>query len=154
MTDLTDAAAHDSAPTLDLLLVEDDPADASLVKAAFSEAGVAAVVHHVVDSVDALARLRRPGARLPQLVLLDINLPRMTGRELLAALKADALLRGVPVVVLSTSDAESDVRAAYALGAAGYIVKPVDMGVLIEAMRCLHRYWAGVVRLPSLQWGR
>lgn len=135
--------------TLELLLVEDEPADASLLRAALREAGSAVQLNHAVDAVEALQRLRRPGAALPDLLLLDINLPRVNGRELLATLKADPLLAPLPVVVVSTSDAETDVQAAYALGAAGYLVKPVDMDVLIKAMACLCHYWGQVMRLPA-----
>lgn len=135
--------------TLELLLVEDEPADASLLRAALRDAGSAVQMHHAVDAEHALQRLQRPGAALPDVLLLDINLPRVNGRELLARLKADPQLAPLPVVVVSTSDAETDVQAAYALGAAGYLVKPVDMDVLIKAMACLCHYWGQVMRLPA-----
>ncbi len=133
---------------LELLLVEDEPADASLLRAALREAGSVVQLHHAVDAAEALQRLRRPAAAPPDLLLLDINLPRVNGRELLATLKADPQLAPLPVVVVSTSDAEADVQAAYALGAAGYLVKPVDMDVLIKAMASLCHYWGQVMRLP------
>lgn len=132
----------------ELLLIEDEPADASLVHAALAEAGVHCRVHHVCDGEQALGWLRQQPQRLPDLVLLDLNMPRCTGRELLVELKADARWRRVPVVVLSTSEAESDIAAAYALGAAGYLSKPVDLTEFVQAIALLGRYWFGLVRLP------
>jgi CheY-like chemotaxis protein len=133
----------------ELLLVEDEPADASLVFAALREVCPQARMHHVADGVAALQWLRDPRSPQPDLVLVDINMPRMNGHELLAALKADEGLRAVPVVVLSTSDAARDVRAAYRLGAAGYVTKPVDLDQLVASVRRLCEYWFLLVQRPK-----
>ena len=137
----------------DILLVEDEPADAHLVRSALKEGKVLCHLHHVEDGIEALAFLRREGERYreaqkPDLILLDLNMPRMNGREFLAAVKADELLRGIPVVILTTSDVERDVEASYHLGAAGYITKPVDMEQFIDAVRQLGDYWFVLARLP------
>ena len=137
----------------DILLVEDEPSDAHLVKSALNESRILCNLHHVVDGVEALAYLRRQGevyrdAPWPDLILLDLNMPRMNGREFLAAVKGDASLAAVPVVVLTTSDVERDVVASYKLGAAGYITKPVDLEQFIDAIRQLGNYWFTLTRLP------
>jgi CheY-like chemotaxis protein len=144
----------DNVPPFDILLVEDEPADANLVRAAFREGKVHCRLHHVQDGVEALAFLRRQGepyrdAPQPDLILLDFNMPRMNGREFLAAVKLDQALDIIPVVVLTTSDVERDVVASYKLGAAGYVTKPVDMEQFIDAVRQLDNYWLGLVRLPK-----
>jgi len=137
----------------DILLVEDEPADANLVRAALKAGKVYCTLHHVEDGVEALAFLRREGqyseAHVPDLILLDLNMPRMNGREFLAAAKADAMLDSIPVVVLTTSDVERDVVTSYKLGAAGYITKPVDMEQFIEAIRQVGNYWFVLARLPK-----
>jgi len=107
----------------------------------------------VQDGVEALAYLRREGqyhdVPFPDLILLDLNMPRMNGREFLAVVKADEELKTIPVVVLTTSDVERDVVASYKLGAAGYITKPVDMDQFIDAIRQLDNYWFVLARLPK-----
>lgn len=141
-----------NANPFDILLVEDEPADANLVRSALKESKVLCNLHIVQDGVDALAFLRRQGpyqgAPQPDLILLDLNMPRMNGREFLAEVKQDPLLSGIPVVVLTTSDVERDVVMSYKLGAAGYITKPVDMEQFIDAIRQLDNYWFVVARLP------
>lgn len=137
-----------------VLLVEDEPADAHLVRFALRKNDVQAKVVHVVDGREALAYLRREGrpsatAERPDLILLDLNMPRMDGFELLTALKGDPLLRNIPVVVLSTSDVERDVLSAYRLGAAGYIAKPFSVNDLVVGLGQLSRYWLTLVRLPA-----
>ena len=137
-----------------ILLAEDEPADAHLVKAALDENKIPADLHHVVDGRAALEFLRRQGPRFanaprPDLILLDLNMPRMDGRECLAAIKQDAALCDIPVVILTTSEVERDVVAAYNLGAAGYITKPVDIKQFIEAIHGLGEYWIKLVRLPQ-----
>jgi len=133
--------------------VEDEPADANLVRSALRQNKVLCNMHHVQDGVEALAFLHRQGqyqdAPYPDLILLDLNMPRMNGREFLAAVKADEELKTIPVVVLTTSDVERDVVASYKLGAAGYITKPVDMEQFIDAIRQLDNYWFVVARLPK-----
>lgn len=137
----------------DILLVEDEPADANLVRTALKMNKVFCTLYHEMDGVDALAFLRRQGecyknAPKPDLILLDLNMPRMNGREFLAEVKKDPELSAIPVVVLTTSDVERDVVASYKLGAAGYITKPVDMEQFIEAIRQLDSYWFVLARLP------
>lgn len=137
----------------DVLLVEDEPADANLVRSALKENKVFCNLHHVADGVEALAFLRREGethrtAPRPDLILLDLNMPRMNGREFLATAKADEALAAIPVVVLTTSDAERDVLASYKLGAASFITKPVDMEQFIAVIRQIDSYWFTLTRLP------
>lgn len=138
----------------EILLVEDEEADANLVRIALKENKVFCNFHHVVDGVEALAYLRREGdvyrdAVRPALILLDLNMPRMNGREFLEAIKADENLKSIPVVVLTTSDVERDVVASYRLGAAGFITKPVDMDQFLMAIRQLDGYWFVLARLPQ-----
>ena len=137
-----------------ILLAEDEPADANLVKVAISENRILADLHIVIDGREAFEFLRRQGARFadaprPNLILLDLNMPRMDGREFLAAIKQDPDLRDIPVVVLTTSDVERDIVASYHFGAAGYITKPVDINQFMEAIHHLGDYWFSLVRLPS-----
>jgi CheY-like chemotaxis protein len=138
---------------VDILLLEDEPADAYLVKMALRESKLMANLHHVVDGREGLEFLRREGeyanAPRPYLIFLDLNMPRMDGCEFLAAIKTDTTLNDIPVVVLTTSDVESDVVRSYQLGAASYIVKPVDMPKFISAIQQLGEYWFTLVRLPQ-----
>lgn len=141
-------------PLFRILLVEDEPADAHLVKAAIHENHILAELSHVVDGQEALEFLRREGPRFantqrPDLILLDLNMPRMDGRKCLVALKKDPALCGIPVVVLTTSDVERDVVASYHLGASGYITKPVDVLQFMAVIRNLGEYWFALVRLPE-----
>jgi CheY-like chemotaxis protein len=134
--------------------VEDEPADAHLVRSALKTNKVFCTMHHELDGVDALAFLRRKGERYkeapkPDLILLDLNMPRMNGREFLQEIKNDPELSVIPVVVLTTSDVERDVVASYKLGAAGYITKPVDMEQFIDAINQLDSYWFVLARLPQ-----
>lgn len=144
----------ENVTAFDILLVEDEPADAHLVRTALKESRVFCNLHHVVDGVEALAFLRRQGeqyrsAPRPDMILLDLNMPRMNGREFLAQVKLDETLRAIPVVVLTTSDVERDIVASFHLGAAGYITKPVDMEQFIDAIRQLGSYWFVLTRLPK-----
>jgi CheY-like chemotaxis protein len=136
------------------LLVEDEPADAHLVRTALSENHILTDLRHVADGREALEYLRHQGPRFadaprPHLILLDLNMPRMDGRECLLALKRDPDLADIPVVVLTTSEVERDVLASYTLGAAGFITKPVDVTQFIAAIRDLGVYWFDLVRLPQ-----
>jgi len=138
----------------DVLLVEDEPADANLVRVALKESRILCRLHHLSDGVEALAFLRREGelyrtAPRPDLILLDLNMPRMNGQELLRIIKDDLALNTIPVVILTTSDVERDVVASYQLGAAGYVTKPVDIEQFIEAIRQIGRYWFVLVLLPT-----
>lgn len=142
-----------NAMPFDILLVEDEPADANLVRSALKAGKVFCNLHHVEDGVEALAFLHKEGkyegVPKPDLILLDLNMPRMNGREFLAAAKADESLDSIPVVVLTTSDVERDVVTSYKLGAAGYITKPVDMEQFIDAIRQVGVYWFVLARLPK-----
>ncbi|MFA6311625.1 MAG: response regulator [Sterolibacterium sp.] len=144
----------ENVAAFDILLVEDEPADAHLVRTALKESKVFCKLHHVVDGVEALAFLRCQGeqyrtAPRPDMILLDLNMPRMNGREFLAQVKLDETLKAIPVVVLTTSDVERDIVASYHLGAAGYVTKPVDMEQFIDAIRQLGNYWFALTRLPK-----
>ncbi len=136
-----------------LLLVEDDPGDAALAKCVLKDWGHPNAVHHVSDGVECLAFLRRQGeayaqAPRPDLILLDLNMPRLDGREVLEALHADPALADIPVVVMTTSDAEPDIVRSYALGANSFITKPVDFDRFQEVMRAIESYWCKTVTLP------
>lgn len=139
--------------TFDILLVEDDPGDAGLTRAALSQARILCKLHHVSDGVEAMAFLRRQGlyadAPVPHLVLLDLNMPRMNGREVLAAMRDDEILHSIPVVVLTTSDVEADIEISYNLGANSFITKPVDIDQFVDAIKALGDYWFSIVRLPG-----
>ncbi|NTW40320.1 MAG: response regulator [Cellulomonadaceae bacterium] len=139
-------------PTLEVLLVEDDPGDVLMTTEAFAESPVPTRLSVVGDGERALAYLRRENgytaAQRPDLVLLDLNLPRMGGREVLAAMKQDAALASIPVVVLTTSEAEDDVAASYALHANAYVTKPVDFDRFIEVVRRIDDFFVSVARLP------
>ena len=138
---------------IQVLLVEDDPGDVLMTREAFEDNKVANELHVVNDGAEALAFLRKEGAfagaPTPDLVLLDLNLPRVDGREVLAAVKADAELRQIPIVVLTTSEAEEDVLRSYALHANAYVTKPVDFDRFIEVVRKIDEFFVSVVRLPN-----
>lgn len=137
---------------IDVLLVEDDPGDALMTQEAFEHHKIRNKLHVVKDGVEALAFLRREGvfadAPRPGLILLDLNLPRKDGREVLAEVKADAELRSIPVVVLTTSDAEEDILRSYRLHANAYVTKPVDFDRFIEVVRQIDDFFVTVVKLP------
>jgi two-component system, chemotaxis family, response regulator Rcp1 len=137
---------------IEILLVEDSPSDTQLTIEALKEAMVRNRLNVVEDGVEGLAFLRREGkyreAPRPDLVLLDLNLPRKDGREVLAEVKGDADLKAIPVVVLTTSRAEADVLRAYELHANCYITKPVDFEQFLEVVRAIESFWLCVVTLP------
>lgn len=138
---------------IEVLLVEDDPGDVLMTREAFAEHKVANRLSVVSDGVSALEFLRRSGqhadAPVPDLILLDLNLPRMDGREVLGAIKEDVRLKHIPVVVLTTSEAEEDVLRSYALHANAYVTKPVDFDRFIEVVRQIDDFFVSVVRLPA-----
>src|ERR1019366_5197544 len=138
---------------IELLLVEDSPADVLMTKEGLARAKVHNNLHVVRDGVEALAFLRREppyaDAVRPDLILLDLNLPRKDGREVLAEVKADESLRTIPVVVLTTSQAEEDILRAYGLHANCYITKPVNFAVFVKMVRSLNDFWFTVVTLPQ-----
>jgi CheY-like chemotaxis protein len=138
---------------IEILLVEDNPGDVRLTIEALKEGKVRNNLSVAKDGVEALAFLRREGgfgsAARPDLILLDLNLPRRDGREVLAEIKEDAVLRRIPVVVLTTSKAEEDILRTYDLHANCYITKPVDLDQFISVVRSIDDFWLSVVRLPS-----
>jgi CheY-like chemotaxis protein len=137
---------------MDILLVEDNPGDARLAAEAFKEGSVPTRLHVVQDGIEAMSFLRREGAYeaapRPDLVLLDLNLPRKDGREVLAEIKEDLHLRRIPVIVLTTSQAETDVNRSYDLHANCYIVKPVDFDRFIDVVRGIEDFWCTLAKLP------
>jgi CheY-like chemotaxis protein len=140
---------------IEVLLVEDDPGDVVLVTEAFEDNKVCNRLHVVADGVEALQFLRHEGpyadSPTPDLVLLDLNLPRKDGREVLAEVKADEDLRRIPIVVLTTSKAEEDVLRSYDLHANAYVTKPVDFERFIEVVRQIDEFFVSVVKLPGRQ---
>ncbi|AXX32449.1 Two-component system response regulator [Actinosynnema pretiosum subsp. pretiosum] len=137
---------------IDVLLVEDDPGDALMTQEAFEHHKIRNQLHIVRDGVEALEFLRREGpygnAPRPGLILLDLNLPKMDGREVLAEIKADERFRTIPVVVLTTSEAEEDILRSYNLHANAYVTKPVDFDRFIEVVRQIDDFFVTVVKLP------
>lgn len=135
-----------------ILLVEDNPGDARLTLEALHEGKIGNELTVVVDGVEAMALLRREGkyarAPRPELILLDLNLPRKDGREVLAELKADEDLRRIPVVVLTTSQAEKDILTSYDLHANCYISKPVELNEFVRVVQGIENFWLSIVRLP------
>jgi CheY-like chemotaxis protein len=141
--------------SITILMADDDPDDRLLAAEALRESRVSNDLRFVENGEELLDYLRRRGrwadpsaSPRPGLVLLDLNMPRMDGREALAEIKADPELRRIPVVVLTTSRAETDVARSYDLGANSFIAKPVTFGGLVDAMRVLGRYWMETVELP------
>jgi two-component system, chemotaxis family, response regulator Rcp1 len=132
----------------EVLLVEDNPGDVVLIREALRDGSVPVRLSVAVDGDAALARLRRQDVPRPDLILLDLNLPRLNGREVLAAVKADPGLLCIPVVVLTSSEADSDVAASYDLHANCYIVKPSDLEQLLHVVRSVVSFWLTVVKLP------
>jgi two-component system, chemotaxis family, response regulator Rcp1 len=145
--------AEGARGNVEILLVEDNPSDVILTQIAMRECKIANQLQVASDGEQALRLLRAQGeyanrAR-PDLILLDLNLPRMDGRELLAELKKDESLRTIPVVVLTTSDAERDVVQSYELHANAYITKPIDMDQFVRVVRAIDEFWFTIVRLPA-----
>jgi CheY-like chemotaxis protein len=136
-----------------ILLVEDDPGDVLMTQEAFEHHRIRNPLHVATDGAAALRFLRREGeytdAPRPGLILLDLNLPLMNGREVLAAIKSDDQLRTIPVVVLTTSQAEEDIVRSYNLHANAYVSKPVDFTCFMEAIRQIDNFFVTVVRLPT-----
>ena len=137
---------------IDILLVEDSPADVLITREALTEAKLLNTIHVVENGVEALEFLRKTGqyanARRPDLILLDLNLPRKNGREVLAEIKADEQLKAIPVVVLTTSSAEEDILKSYNLHANCYVVKPVEFASFVKAVQSIRQFWFTIVTLP------
>jgi CheY-like chemotaxis protein len=138
---------------VDILLVEDNPGDARLMQEALAEARGRNRLHVVADGVEALAYLRRQhpfaSAIRPDLILLDLNLPGKDGRDVLAEIKRDQDLRRIPVVILSTSQAETDVARAYDLHANAYVTKPLGVEQFITVVKSIEDFWLTIVKLPD-----
>lgn len=138
--------------SVEILLVEDNPDDIDLTIEAFKESSSESHLHVVEDGVQALEFLRRRGvhhqAPRPDLILLDLNLPRKSGHEVLSEIKADPDLRQIPVVVLTTSASETDVLRSYELAANCYITKPVDLDAFLSVVRLVDHFWRDVATLP------
>jgi chemotaxis family two-component system response regulator Rcp1 len=136
----------------EILLVDDNPADTDLTSEVLSRNGCPSHIHAVTDGVEAIAFLRREGkyanARLPDLVILDLNLPKKDGRTVLADVKADRLLRKIPIAIFSTSEARQDIVRSYELGANCYVSKPGNLQGFISAVTSIGDFWFGLARLP------
>lgn len=138
---------------VEILLVEDNPGDVRLTLEALKEGKVNNKIHVVKDGVEALAFVNQEGAyrdvSLPELILLDLNLPRKDGRQVLAEIKANPRLKHIPVIVLTTSEAKQDIRNAYQLHANCYITKPIDLDQFLNIIRGIEDFWLTVVKLPA-----
>lgn len=138
---------------IDILLVEDNPGDVRLTLEAFKECKVNNNLHVVWDGVEAISFLRQEGkyidASRPDLILLDLNLPRKDGREVLAEIKSDNELKYIPVVVLTTSYAEEDILKAYGLNANCYVNKPVNLDQFFKVVKSIENFWLTIVTLPQ-----
>jgi CheY-like chemotaxis protein len=147
---------HRNGRPVIFLMADDDPDDRLLIKEAFQESLVSNKIYFVEDGVELLDYLRRQDkyayssdVPTPDLILLDLNMPRKDGREALTEIKSDPQLRYIPVVVLTTSKAEEDIMRSYDIGAASYITKPVTFNGLVAAIKGLGQYWVQIVRLPK-----
>lgn len=138
---------------VEILLVEDNPADVLMTRSAFEDFNITNSLHVVEDGVEAFQFLRGEGkfagSPRPDIILLDLNLPRKNGREVLAEIKADPQLHTIPVVILTTSQSEKDIVEAYGLHANCYIVKPVGFINFVEAVKAIKNFWFSLVTLPS-----
>jgi chemotaxis family two-component system response regulator Rcp1 len=137
---------------IEILLVEDNSGDIRLTREALRDAKVPNHLSVAMDGAEAMAMLRREGkyseVLQTDLILLDLNLPRMSGREVLAAIKHDDRLKHIPVVILTTSQAEQDILESYRLQANAYITKPVDLEQFLRVIRIIEQFWLEIVRLP------
>ena len=142
----------DNGKPVEILLVEDNPGDVRLTLEAFQEAKVCNKVHTVCDGVEAMAFLRQEGkyaqSPCPDIILLDLNLPKKDGREVLAEIKCDENMKRIPVVVLTTSKSEEDIIKSYELQASCYITKPVDLDNFLGTVKSIGDFWLAIVKLP------
>lgn len=138
---------------IDILLVEDNPGDVRLTKEALHAGKVYSNLHWARDGADALEFLRRQGkhasAPRPDIILLDLNLPKKDGREVLSTIKSDDAFKLIPVVILTTSSAEEDVLRSYELHANCYVTKPVDLDKFLQVIKSIDQFWLTIVTLPS-----
>src|ERR1700684_329605 len=139
--------------TIDVLLVEDSPGDVRLTQEAFREANGSVRLHVAVDGVEGMSFLRQQGkyakAPRPHIILLDLNLPKMDGRELLAIIKEDENLKSIPTVILTTSEAEADIVKSYQLQANCYLSKPVQLDAFETLVKSIDDFWLNMVKLPQ-----
>ncbi|MFA7256765.1 MAG: response regulator [Kiritimatiellales bacterium] len=137
---------------IEILLVEDNPGDVRLTQEALKENKIRNCLHVAKDGIEAMKFLRKMnghgGAPRPDLILLDLNLPKKDGREVLTEIKTDETLRSIPVVILTTSDAEDDVAKAYQQYANCYVRKPIDLNRFIEVVKIIQNFWLSIVELP------
>jgi CheY-like chemotaxis protein len=142
--------AHHS---IEILLVEDNPGDARLAKEALKESKLSNTLHHVEDGVEAMAFLRKQGKYekkpVPDLIILDLNLPKKDGREVLSEIKDDDTLKRIPVVILTISKAEEDILKTYNLHANCYVTKPLDLNQFMKVVHSIEDFWLTIVRLPN-----
>jgi len=140
---------------VEILLIEDNPGDVRLTQEAFRDANKDIRLHVATDGVEAISFLRRTGAKAsaprPDLILLDLNLPKMDGREVLTYIKEDASLKLIPTVILTTSDAESDIVKSYELQANCYLTKPVQLEAFESLVQSINDFWLTMVKLPRAE---
>jgi CheY-like chemotaxis protein len=139
----------DTDDPIEILLVEDNPADVRLTVEVFKQAKLRNVLHIAEDGETALAMLRDPARRRPGLILLDLNLPGIDGREVLQDIKSDPVLLSIPVCILTTSRAEQDILNAYQRHTNCYIVKPVDLNQFVRVVQQIQDFWFAIVKLPA-----
>lgn len=142
--------------TITILIAEDDPDDRLIVKDAFEEARVYNIIHYVEDGEELMDYLYSRGKYSwpnnmlrPDIILLDLNLPKMSGQDALREIKSNLNLRQIPIIILSTSEREEDIRLMYDMGVNSYISKPNDFALLVEIVKSLSKYWLEIVSLPS-----
>jgi chemotaxis family two-component system response regulator Rcp1 len=144
---------QDNSKVVDILLVEDNEGDARLAIEAMRDSKIRNTLHHVSDGEEAMAFLRKEGkyakAPRPDLVLLDLNLPKKDGRQVLAEIKNDDELKRIPVVILTVSSAEEDILKTYNLHANCYITKPIDLSQFVKVVRSVEDFWLTIVKLPN-----
>jgi chemotaxis family two-component system response regulator Rcp1 len=145
-------SSHANPPPIEVLLVEDSAGDVRLTREAFKDARVHINLHVAVDGIDAMAFLKRQGrhaaAPRPDLILLDLNLPKKDGREVLKEIKESPTLQIIPVVILTTSGSEEDILRTYRLHANSFITKPVDLEGFLKVVKSIDSFWLSVVKLP------
>jgi chemotaxis family two-component system response regulator Rcp1 len=144
-----------SGTPIEILLVEDSPGDVRLTREALRDAKVQNILHVASDGMEATSFLRRKGkfseAPRPDLILLDLNLPKKGGREVLEEIKQDPSLKSIPVVILTTSSAEEDILRSYQLHANCYITKPVDLDQFLKVVKTIDNFWLAIVKLPVVE---
>jgi len=137
---------------IDILIVEDNPGDARLIQEVLNDSKISNNIHLVRDGVETMDFLQKKGiylnAQTPDLIILDLNLPKMDGREVLAKIKNDELLKRIPVVIMTISQAEEDILKSYNLHANCFITKPIDLDQFIKVIKSIEEFWFSIVKLP------